>query len=281
MLQPRSTLTLPLRQCRKLHADPQFLGQLRQGPQTMHSSFQRPAVLTSFAGSIPSRPRPSGDHHHRQLPDVVHLPPSARRPHQQLVLGRARQRTPRPDPRPRRPRRLASPRCQPGARRGIMTLSPATLKREAATAAFGNLGHPNHPYHFFKRRLHKPSPFNSSLVLDWRVRHTLVIRILIISYPPPSDCPRHVVKKKLGASLYHSFEHSPAFHSPSASERSFFVFLSCLPSHGIFGSAGFRSSTGEKMQAFVSFDVRVHSAAGSVIFVSCLVTHFREFGMLK
>lgn len=206
----------------------------------MHSSFQRPAVLTSFAGSIPSRPRPSGDHHHRQLPDVVHLPPSARRPHQQLVLGRARQRTPRPDPRPRRPRRLASPRCQPGARRGIMTLSPATLKREAATAAFGNLGHPNHPYHFFKRRLHKPSPFNSSLVLDWRVRHTLVIRILIISYPLPSDCPRHVVKKR---SLAHPFIIPSSIPQRStlhpsiqqASAHSLFSFLAYHPT-GFLGA---------------------------------------------
>lgn len=149
----------------------------------MHSSLQARST-NSFLGSVPSRPRPSRDHHHRQLPYVLHLPPSARRPHQQLVLRRPRQRTSRSHPRPRRPSRLASPRCQPGAGRGIMTLvkpsSPAAPKTSSSIRQTGASSL------LIKRRLHK---FTIQFVVGirLRVRYTLVIRILInliLPYPP-------------------------------------------------------------------------------------------------
>ncbi len=126
----------------------------------MHSSFKA-RNTKPILGSIPSRPRPPRDHHHRQLTHVLHLPPSARRPHQQLVLRRPRQRTPRPHPRPRRSGRLASPRCQPGARRGIMTLVDPSSQAAKEAAAFGNSG-----IILTQSEDCINSPFNSSLVLD-------------------------------------------------------------------------------------------------------------------
>ena len=151
MLQPRSTST-PFARCSRLNADAPSLGQLRQG-------------------LISSRARPPRDHHHRQLPHVLHLPPAARRPHQQLVLRRPRQRTPRPDPRPRRPGRLASAGCQPGARRRVMTPSSQAA---AKVAAFG----------IIKRRLHKFITIQFVVGIRLRVWYTLVIRVLIISSYP-------------------------------------------------------------------------------------------------
>ncbi len=81
-----------------------------------------------LSGPRSSRPRPPRNHHHRQLPYLIHLPPPTRRPNQQLVLRRPRQRTPRPDPRPRRPRWIQRPRRQPRPRRRLMTTTTINLQ---------------------------------------------------------------------------------------------------------------------------------------------------------
>lgn len=68
--------------------------------------------LMARTGSVPGWPRSQGNNHHRQLADIVHLSPSARGTHQQLVLGRARQRAARFDTCAGRPGQLASKRRQ-------------------------------------------------------------------------------------------------------------------------------------------------------------------------